>query len=80
MSGRPDSGKFCCVCGADETDESVVSGFLMFPAVTPKSALAVRYMCDACLAMLLAVVLQRISGLGSMLAREAIEAQDAEQG
>jgi hypothetical protein len=69
--------KFCCVCGADdETDPSVVSGFMAFPVVTPRSKLAMRRICDACLAMLLAVTFQRAgSGLVTMVARAATRAE-----
>jgi len=72
--------EFCCVCGADdETDGSLVSGFLTIPVITPRSAMAARKVCNACLALVLAVTLQRAgSGAGSLLARAAIEAEQEE--
>lgn len=87
MSGQPavfpfhvDPDQFCCACGADdETDEMLVSGFLAFPVITPRSAMSARRICNACLAMLLSAVLQYAGQgdgtAGSELARQAIEGQ-----
>jgi hypothetical protein len=80
FSVEVEQDEFCCICGADgETDESLVSGFLTIPVVTPQSAVALRRVCDACLSLLLATVLQRAgNGAGSLLARAAIEAEQEE--
>lgn len=67
---------FCAFCGADEdTDESVVSGFLTVPITTPQSAMTAQKICDACLAILLAVVFSRAvnASIGAMVAQAVIE-------
>lgn len=78
LTAEPD--EFCCICGADEeTDESLVSGFLTIPVFTPKSAMAVRKVCNACLALLLSVVLQRAAqSMPHQMAAAAIENEQEE--
>lgn len=77
--GEPD--EFCALCGADDkTDGKFAGGRLLVPVVTEAGAAAVKAVCDACLAMVLNVVLQRASraGIGTSIADAAIEDQDGE--
>lgn len=70
---------FCAFCGADEdTDESVVSGFLTVPVVT--HAVAAQKICETCLSILLAVVFARApkAGIGAMVAQAVIEDEQEE--
>jgi hypothetical protein len=68
--------EFCALCGADdETGSDLVSGFLSVPVVTPRQAVRVRLVCDACLSLVLSVSLQLLSNSNRLGAR-VIAVQD----
>ena len=68
--------EFCALCGADdETDGALVSGFLSVPVVTPRQAVRVRLVCDACLSLVLAVSFHLLGNSGGLGTR-VIAVQD----